>query len=63
MLLSEYRNNPLVGPVRFVAELLGGVPSIVIGVFAYALLVYPFWLKPGQRGGATRRGPGRSRWG
>ena len=50
VLLSEYRNNPLVGPVRFVAELLGGVPSIVIGVFAYALLVYPFWLKPGQAG-------------
>jgi phosphate transport system permease protein len=50
VLLSEYRTNPLAAPVRFVAELLGGVPSIVIGVFAYALLVYPFWLSPGQRG-------------
>ena len=37
-------------PVRFVAELLGGVPSIVIGVFGYAILVYPFWLEPGERG-------------
>jgi phosphate transport system permease protein len=50
ILLAEYRNSPLVGPVRFVSELLGGVPSIVIGVFAFALLVYPFWLQPGQRG-------------
>jgi phosphate transport system permease protein len=49
VLLSEYRNNPLVAPVRFVAELLGGVPSIVIGVFVFALLVYPFWLAPGQK--------------
>src|SRR5262249_35959263 len=50
VLLSEYRKNPLVGPVRFVAEMLGNVPSIVIGVFAFAILVYPFWLKPGERG-------------
>jgi phosphate transport system permease protein len=41
--LSEYRNYRMVAPVRFVAELLGGVPSIVIGIFGYALLVYPFW--------------------
>jgi phosphate transport system permease protein len=45
VLLSEYRNNRLVAPVRFVAELLGGVPSIVIGVFGYAMLVHPFWAK------------------
>jgi phosphate transport system permease protein len=50
ILLSEYRKNRLVGPVRFVAEMLGNVPSIVVGVFAYAVLVYPFWLSPGQRG-------------
>ncbi|MCS6863756.1 MAG: phosphate ABC transporter permease PstA [Gemmataceae bacterium] len=50
VLLSEYRNHPLVPPVRFVAEMVGNVPSIVIGVFAYAILVYPFWLKPGDRG-------------
>lgn len=49
ILLSEYRKHPLAAPVRFVAELLGGVPSIVIGVFVYALLVSPFWLAPGQK--------------
>ncbi|MCE9563240.1 MAG: phosphate ABC transporter permease subunit PstC [Planctomycetes bacterium] len=41
--LAEYRTHRMTGPVRFVAELLGGVPSIVIGIFGYALLVYPFW--------------------
>jgi phosphate transport system permease protein len=45
--LSEYKRYRLTGPVRFVAELLGGVPSIVIGVFGYAVLVYPFWLSKG----------------
>jgi phosphate transport system permease protein len=43
ILLSEYRNSWLARPVRFFAEQLGGVPSIVIGVFGYAMLVYPFW--------------------
>ncbi len=43
VLLSEYRNNPFTPYVRFVAEQLGGVPSIVIGVFAYAILVFPIW--------------------
>ncbi|MBM3983113.1 MAG: phosphate ABC transporter permease PstA [Planctomycetes bacterium] len=48
--LSEYKNYRLVKPVRFVSEMLGGVPSIVIGVFAYAILVYPFWFAVGQKG-------------
>jgi phosphate transport system permease protein len=47
--LSEYKTYRLVRPVRFVAELLGGVPSIVVGVFGYAMLVVPFWLAPGQK--------------
>jgi phosphate transport system permease protein len=42
--LAEARRSRLAAAVRFVAELLGGVPSIVIGIFAYACLVYPFWL-------------------
>jgi phosphate transport system permease protein len=50
ILLSEYRQSRLAAPVRFVAELLAGVPSIVIGVFVFALVVYPFWLQPGERG-------------
>ena len=43
ILLSEYRNARMATPVRFVAEQLGGVPSIVIGVFAYSVLVFPIW--------------------
>ncbi len=39
--LQEYSGNPLARPVRFITELLGGVPSIVIGIFGYALLVRP----------------------
>jgi phosphate transport system permease protein len=40
--LTEYRRGRLVPVIRFVGELLGGVPSIVVGIFAYALLVAPF---------------------
>ena len=39
--LAEYRSDRLGPTVRFVGELLGGVPSIVIGVFAFAVLVQP----------------------
>jgi phosphate transport system permease protein len=39
--LSENPNSKLTKTVRFVGEILGGVPSIVIGVFGYALLVNP----------------------
>lgn len=41
--LTEYKNNRLTTPVRFFAELLAGVPSIVIGIFAYAVMVKPPW--------------------
>jgi phosphate transport system permease protein len=41
--LAEYR-SPRLGPtVRFIGELLTGVPSIVIGIFAYNLIVHPLW--------------------
>ncbi|HEY1861176.1 MAG TPA: phosphate ABC transporter permease PstA, partial [Gemmataceae bacterium] len=39
--LVEYRSDRLGPVVRFVGELLGGVPSIVIGIFAYSLIVVP----------------------
>jgi phosphate transport system permease protein len=39
--LAENPNSLLTKSVRFVGELLGGVPSIVIGIFGYALLVAP----------------------
>jgi phosphate transport system permease protein len=39
--LAEYRNGRLAHGVRFVGELLGGVPSIVIGIFGYSMVVSP----------------------
>ena len=39
--LNEFRTSRLAGIVRFVGELLGGVPSIIIGIFGYACLVMP----------------------
>jgi phosphate transport system permease protein len=41
LFLTEYRNSR-VPAVRFVGELLVGVPSIIVGIFAYALIVMPF---------------------
>jgi phosphate transport system permease protein len=39
--LSEFGNRGTTSVVRFVADILAGVPSIIIGIFAYALLVKP----------------------
>jgi phosphate transport system permease protein len=40
--LSEYSVNSFLGtPVRFVADVLGGVPSIVVGILGYELIVVP----------------------
>lgn len=40
--LSEFSaGSILAGPVRFVAEVLTGVPSIVVGILGYELLVAP----------------------
>lgn len=39
--LSEFARPGLASVVRMVADVLTGVPSIVVGVFAYALLVRP----------------------
>lgn len=39
--LSEFGGTVFPGIVRFAADLLNGVPSIVIGVFAWAVLVVP----------------------
>jgi len=39
--LAEYRNGKLAYAVRFIGELLGGVPSIVMGIFAYYVVVMP----------------------
>jgi phosphate transport system permease protein len=39
---SEYRGTRFASAVRFAADTLNGVPSIVIGVFAYGVAVLPF---------------------
>ena len=40
--LAEFSNGSLAFVVRYAADLLNGVPSIVIGIFAYSLVVHPF---------------------
>ena len=40
--MSEYRGTRLAVAVRFAADTLNGVPSIVIGIFAYGIAVLPF---------------------
>lgn len=37
----EYQSTRLARVVRFVGELLGGIPSIVVGIFVYAVVVKP----------------------
>ena len=39
--LSEFAGPKMAYAVRFAADILAGVPSIVVGVFAYAILVRP----------------------
>jgi phosphate transport system permease protein len=39
--LAEHRGNPLANAVRFAADVMMGVPSIVVGIFAYAVVVRP----------------------
>jgi phosphate transport system permease protein len=40
--LAEFSGSTLAFIVRYAADLLNGVPSIVIGIFAYSLVVLPF---------------------
>jgi phosphate transport system permease protein len=40
--MSEYAGSRFASVVRFAADTLNGVPSIVIGVFAYGVAVLPF---------------------
>ena len=37
--LAEYGNNRLGSLIRFTADVMTGIPSIVVGIFAYGLLV------------------------
>jgi phosphate transport system permease protein len=40
--VSEYKGTTLATAVRFAADTLNGVPSIVIGIFVYGIAVLPF---------------------
>ncbi len=39
--LAEHRRTALANAVRFAADVMMGVPSIVVGIFAYAVVVRP----------------------
>lgn len=39
--LAEFASSKVASAVRFAADILAGVPSIVVGVFAYAVVVRP----------------------
>jgi phosphate transport system permease protein len=49
--LAEYRTGRLGSAIRFTGEMLGSVPSIVIGIFAYAIIVKPMGHFSGWAGG------------
>jgi phosphate transport system permease protein len=40
--MSEYAGSRFAAVIRFAADTLNGVPSIVIGIFAYGVVVLPF---------------------
>ncbi len=50
--LAEFEDKGFAFAVRYVADLLNGVPSIVIGILAWALVVVPMHglLRAGRRG-------------
>src|SRR6185437_15207826 len=39
--LAEHKRTPLANTVRFLSDVLNGIPSIVMGIFAWQLLVRP----------------------
>ncbi|MEI8308927.1 MAG: phosphate ABC transporter permease PstA [Chloroflexales bacterium] len=43
--LAEYRSNPLATVVRFATDVLSGIPSIVVGIFVYTIIVLPRWFQ------------------
>jgi len=49
--LSEFGNNKFGATVRFLTDVLSGVPSIVVGVVAYTLVVVPMKHFSGLAGG------------
>jgi len=51
--LSEYPESKLSFPIRFASDVLSGIPSVVIGLFAYAAFVLPFKHFSALAGGAA----------
>jgi phosphate transport system permease protein len=51
--VARYPNTPLGVALRFSTDVLSGVPSIVVGLFAYAILVVPTKHYSGLAGGAA----------
>jgi phosphate transport system permease protein len=41
MYLAEHKRTPLANSVRFLSDVLNGIPSIVMGIFAWQLIVRP----------------------
>ncbi len=50
---SRYPNTPLGIALRFSTDMLSGVPSIVVGLFVYALIVKPMGHYSGLAGGVA----------
>ena len=51
--MAENRGTPLANLVRFLADVLNGLPSIVMGIFAWQFLVKPFGHFSALAGGAA----------
>lgn len=51
--LSEYANTRLSHAARFAADVMNGIPSIVMGLFAYVLIVLPMRHFSALAGGAA----------
>jgi len=60
--LAESRDRRLPWLLRFVADVMNGVPSIVFGIFAYTVVVLPMRRFSALAGGLAlgRRGDGRT---
>ena len=51
--LAEYRTSRLATLVRFLSDVLNGLPSIVMGIFAWQILVRPFGKFSAMAGGVA----------
>src|SRR6185369_6179980 len=51
--MAEHRGSRLANLVRFLADVLNGLPSIVMGIFAWQFLVKPFGHFSALAGGAA----------